>query len=69
MQKPARLALGDTVALVNPAGMPPERFRHYIPLMEEYVQKEGFQTKMCLAQDGSSDQELAEVFTSAWIIC
>ncbi|MCR4334154.1 MAG: hypothetical protein NUV47_00245 [Patescibacteria group bacterium] len=62
MQKLAKLVIGDTVALITPAGMPPERFRHYIPLMEEYVQKEGFRTKTYLSSEQSSDQELAELF-------
>lgn len=66
MLKPQRLNVGDTVALVNPAGMPPERFRHYIPLMEEYLQTEGFKTKTYYASDDAEPKELAEVFTSAW---
>ena len=66
MQKSVRLSFGDKIALVNPVGMPPERFRPYVPLMDEYLQKEGFQTKMYLAPDGASEQVLAETFTRAW---
>lgn len=66
MLKPRRLYPGDTVALVNPAGMPPERFRHYISLMEEYLKNEGFKTKTYYARENAEVGELAEVFTSAW---
>lgn len=66
MIRPARLSPGDTVALVNPTGMPPERFRRYIPMMEEYLVREGFKTKSYYAPEGAGVQELAEVFTSAW---
>lgn len=67
MLKPARLNSGDTVALVNPVGMPPERFRHYIPLMEEYLKAEGFKIKTYYAPENAGQQELAGVFISAWI--
>lgn len=66
MLKPKRLSLGDTVALVNPAGMPPERFRHYMPLMEEYLRNEGFLTKTYYAPENASADELAKVFEFAW---
>jgi len=66
MQKPIRLSFGDTVALVNPAGMPPERFRHYLPLMEEYLRNEGFKTKTYYAPESAGAEELAMMFTMGW---
>lgn len=67
MLKPNRLYMGDTIALVNPAGMPPERFRHYIPFMAEYLLAEGFKVKTYFAPETSGPEELAKTFMSAWI--
>jgi muramoyltetrapeptide carboxypeptidase len=67
MNKPTRLTIGDTVALVNPAGMPPERFRKFIPLMERYLKEEGFIVKVCLADEYANVISLAQHFTSAWL--
>ncbi len=66
MNKARRLAQGDTVAMVNPAGMPPERFRRYIPLMERYLKEEGFLVKQYLVDERADSTSLAEVFTEAW---
>lgn len=66
MLKSSRLYPGDTVALVNPAGMPPERFRRYIPFLNEYLLAEGFETKTYLAPETACPEELAQMFMSAW---
>lgn len=66
MQRAKRLTLGDTVALVNPAGMPPERFRKFLPLMENYLLEEGFKVKKYLAPADANSKELAKTFTAAW---
>src|SRR3989344_2308068 len=67
MNRAKRLAKGDTVALVNPAGMPPERFRKFIPLMERYLVEEGFVVRNYLADEGADAQNLAQKFTEAWL--
>ncbi len=67
MNKAKRLVIGDTVALVNPAGMPPERFRKYIPLMGKYLEEEGFVVKTYLVDDGARAESLADGFTEAWL--
>lgn len=67
MNKAKRLAVGDTVALVNPAGMPPERFRKFIPLMERYLKEEGFVVKVYLADEHADVGSLAQHFTNAWL--
>lgn len=67
MNRPKRLAKGDVVALVNPAGMPPERFRKFIPLMERYLTEEGFVVKRYLADDTDHDETLALKFIEAWL--
>lgn len=67
MNKAKRLAVGDTVALVNPAGMPPERFRKFIPLMERYLKEEGFVVKDYLADEHADAGSLAQHFTNAWL--
>ncbi len=66
MLKPKHLSEGDTVALVNPAGMPPERFRHYLPCMQDYLQSEGFLTKTYYAAERASPEDLARTFEAAW---
>jgi muramoyltetrapeptide carboxypeptidase LdcA involved in peptidoglycan recycling len=66
MNKAQRLSLGDTVALVNPAGMPPVRFMRYIPLMEKYLCEEGFVVKKYLAENTSNPEQLASMFMGAW---
>lgn len=67
MNKAKRLSVGDTVALVNPAGMPPERFRKFIPLMERYLGEEGFVVKTYLADENADVVTLAQNFTNAWL--
>ncbi len=67
MNKAKRLTVGDTVALVNPAGMPPERFRKFIPLMERYLREEGFIVKTYLADENADVGSLAQHFTKAWL--
>jgi len=37
VRKPVRLASGDTVALVNPAGMLPLRFAKQLDYIKEYL--------------------------------
>ena len=37
MRRPKRLVLGDTVALVNPAGMLPDRFARQLDYVKEYL--------------------------------
>jgi muramoyltetrapeptide carboxypeptidase LdcA involved in peptidoglycan recycling len=66
MNKAKRLVVGDVVALVNPAGMPPERFRKFIPLMERYLQEEGFVVRSYLAEESAGAKDLAQKFTEAW---
>ncbi|MCK9351716.1 MAG: LD-carboxypeptidase [Candidatus Paceibacterota bacterium] len=67
MNKPKRLEKGDTIALVNPAGLPPLRFRHFIPLMKQYLEKEGFFVKLYLAEETATAERLGNVFTEAWL--
>lgn len=45
MQKPKVLRQGDTVALVNPAGMLPERFSRQLEYIKEYLEASGFMVK------------------------
>jgi len=67
MNRAKRLSVGDTIALVNPAGMPPERFRKFIPLMEQYLREEGFVVKTYLANEDANVETLAQNFMNAWL--
>ncbi len=66
MQRAKRLIPGDTVALVNPAGMPPERFRKCLSRMKDYILEEGVKVKQYLAPADAGPKELATTFTAAW---
>ncbi len=67
MNRARRLVVGDTVALVNPVGMPPERFRRFISHMGRYLREEGFIVRECLAPEQADAKELAQRFTDTWL--
>lgn len=51
MIKPNRLMVGDCVAIINPAGMLPNRFSKQLHYIKEYLESLGFSVKDCMEYD------------------